>query len=125
MMPIIAHDLFEMMQVTIGSVRAFTERCVRGLRANRAKAEGWLERNAIIATALNPLIGYRSAAELVKEALEREASIREVAAEWAARGELRHKDAPERLVTMADVDKILGNLREMTEGGILASGKGG
>jgi fumarate hydratase class II len=58
MMPIIAHNVFEMMQVTIGSVRAFTEKCVSGLQANRDKAEGWLEKNAIVVTALNPIIGY-------------------------------------------------------------------
>src|SRR5215216_3455672 len=40
MMPILAHNLFEMMQVVIGSVNAFTERAVKGLTANRAKAEG-------------------------------------------------------------------------------------
>src|SRR5215813_2647305 len=42
MMPVIAHNLFEMMQVTIGSVNAFTEGAVKGLSANREKAEGWL-----------------------------------------------------------------------------------
>ena len=68
MMPIIAHNLFEMMQVMIGAVRAFTEKCVHGLQANRQRAEAWLERNAIIVTALNPLIGYLAGAELVKEA---------------------------------------------------------
>ncbi len=34
MMPIIAHNLFESMQVTIGAVRAFTEKCVRDVQAN-------------------------------------------------------------------------------------------
>jgi len=52
MMPIIAHNLFESMQVMIGAIRAFTDRCVSGLQANREKAEGWLARNAIIVTAL-------------------------------------------------------------------------
>ena len=69
MMPIIAHNLFESMQVMIGAVRAFTEKCVRGLQANRGKAEGWLAKNAIVVTALNPLIGYAAGAALVKEAL--------------------------------------------------------
>ena len=55
MMPVIAHNLFEAMQVTIGAVTAFTEKAVRGLTANREKAEGWLGRNPIIITALNPL----------------------------------------------------------------------
>jgi len=54
MMPVIAHNLFEMMQVTIGSLNAFTEKCVRGLQANRPRLAGWLEMNAVIVTALNP-----------------------------------------------------------------------
>jgi fumarate hydratase class II len=37
-------------------------------QANREKAEGWLGRNAIVVTALNPLIGYSAGAALVKEA---------------------------------------------------------
>jgi fumarate hydratase, class II len=59
MMPIIAHNLFEMMQVMIGAINAFTEKCVRGLQANREKAEGWLAKNAIVVTALNPWLRGR------------------------------------------------------------------
>jgi fumarate hydratase class II len=125
MMPVIAHRLFEMMQVTIGAVRAFTERCVRGLQANREKAEGWLARNAIVATALNPLLGYAAAADLVKEAVKRNLAIREVAAERVARGALRHKDDPSRLVSLDQIDAVLGDLRRLTEGGIQGAGGGG
>ncbi len=71
MMPVIAHSLFEAMQVTIGAVRAFTEQAVKGLTANREKAEGWLAKNAIVVTALNPIIGYAQGAGLVKEATSR------------------------------------------------------
>jgi fumarate hydratase class II len=118
MMPIIAHRLFESMQVTIGSVRAFTERCLRGLQANRAKAEGWLEKNAIVVTALNPLIGYAAGAALVKEALERDISVRQVAVEKAGLGGLVHR-VEERPVTAEEVEAILSDLRKLSEGGIL------
>jgi fumarate hydratase class II len=64
MMPIIAHNLFESMQVIIGAVGTFTQFCVLGLLANRSKAEGWLEKNAIVVTALNPVIGYAAGAAL-------------------------------------------------------------
>src|SRR5690606_4711328 len=40
MMPIVAHNLNEMMQVMIGAVRAFTDKCIIGLQANRENAEG-------------------------------------------------------------------------------------
>ncbi len=118
MMPIIAHTLFEMMRVMIGSISAFTEKCVLGLQANKSKAEGWLARNAIIATALNPLIGYSASTALVKEALKRDVTIREVAHEKAAAGELHHiKEG--RLVTPQEVDLVLLDLKHLTHGGII------
>ena len=118
MMPIIAHNLFEMMQVMIGSIGAFNEKCVRGLQANRSKAEGWLAKNAIIATALNPLIGYGASAALVKEALQRNVAIRDVAIEKAASGELRHIKE-NRPVTVDEVDMALKDLKHLTDGGIV------
>jgi fumarate hydratase, class II len=118
MMPIIAHNLFEMMQVMIGSITAFTQKCVLGLQANREKAEGWLARNAIVATALNPLIGYTASALLVKEALKRNISIRQVALEMSAAGKLHHLNE-QRLVTSEEVDKALTDLKHLTDGGIV------
>jgi fumarate hydratase class II len=117
MMPIIAHNLFEMMQVMIGSITAFTKKCVLGLQANRLKAEGWLAKNAIIATVLNPLIGYAASAALVKEAMLRNITIREVAHEKVAAGELKHiKDG--RLITIEEIDLALKDLKHLTYGGI-------
>ncbi|MGD0576015.1 MAG: aspartate ammonia-lyase [Anaerolineales bacterium] len=119
MMPVIAHNLFEMMQVMIGAVRAFTERGVKGLRANRERAERWLARNSIIATALNPLIGYLAAAELVKAAEAQGLSLYEIAVAQAGQGKLRNRESGES-VTVQEVESALGNLRRMTEGGIQA-----
>ena len=118
MMPILAHDLFEAMQVIIGSVQAFTGQAVKGLIANREKAEGWLSKNAIIVTALNPLIGYSQGAQLVKESLARNISIRELIMEKTKEGALKHRD-DNRPVTTDEVEEILGNLRRLTEGGIV------
>ena len=124
MMPIIAHNLFESMQVTIGAVRAFTEKCVRGLQANRLRAEGWLEKNAIIVTALNPIIGYQEGAGLVKEALASDRTVRQVAMEKAAAGLLRHRDE-DRPVTIEEIEAALGDMRKLTEGGIAGGSAGG
>ena len=124
MMPVIAHNLFESMQVMIGAVRAFTEKCVGGLQANRAKAEGWLEKNAIVVTALNPLIGYAAGAKLVKEALASERTVRQLAVQKAAAGELRHRDL-ERPVSVEEIEAALGDMRRLTEGGITGSPGGG
>ena len=104
MMPIIAHELFEMMHVLIGAIEAFTDKCVRGLAANREKAEGWLARNAVLVTALNPVIGYLKGAEVAKEAMATGKTIREVA---IAKGYLS-TDQADRLLDAA----------KMTDGGI-------
>ncbi|MEX2160924.1 MAG: aspartate ammonia-lyase [Anaerolineales bacterium] len=118
MMPIIAHNLFEAMQVIIGSLKAFTEKCVMGLTANREKAEAWLARNAIIVTALNPVIGYQAGAALVKQALKENRTVGEVAVEKAAAGELRHV-REDRKVRAEEIKAALGDLRKLTEGGIV------
>jgi fumarate hydratase, class II len=117
MMPIIAHSLFEAMQVIIGAVRAFTEDAVRGLSANREKAEGWLAKNAIVVTALNPVIGYAQGAALVKEALKKDMAIRELAIEKAKAGLLKHRDNEEP-VSADEIEHALNDMRHLTESGI-------
>jgi fumarate hydratase class II len=114
MMPIIAHSLFEAMQVIIGAVRAFTEEAVRGVTANREKAEGWLAKNAIVVTALNPVIGYAQGAALVKEALKRDMAIHEVAIEKAKAGQLKHRDN-EQPVSVEEIEGALNDMRRLTE----------
>jgi len=113
MMPVIAYSLFEMMQIMIGAVQAFTERAVRGVTANRAKAEGWLAQNPIIVTALNPLIGYNRSAELAKEAAVRGLTIHEMAVEKASVGGLMHVDG-DRTVTIEEIETALSNLRKLS-----------
>ncbi|MDF1500816.1 MAG: aspartate ammonia-lyase [Anaerolineales bacterium] len=119
MMPVIAHNLFEMMQIMIASMGAFTEKCVVGIKANHERALELLERNAIVVTALNPLIGYRAGAELVKQAMEQNRSVREVAVEKARDGELLHVETMAAL-PVEEVDGAFSNLYRLTEGGILS-----
>jgi fumarate hydratase, class II len=104
MMPVIAHDLFEMMHILTGAINAFSSKCIRGLQANPVKAEGWLARNAALVTALNPVIGYARGAEVAKEALATGRTIRDVV---VARGYLSAEEA----------DRLL-DVARMTEGGI-------
>jgi len=77
---------------------------VRGVAANREKAEGWLAKNAILVTALNPVIGYLQGAEVAKEAMATGRTIREVV---IAKGYLSAEQA----------DRLL-DPSKMTEGGI-------
>lgn len=118
MMPLIGHCLFEEMQVMIGAVDSFSEKCVRGIQANRSKARAWLDKNAIIVTALNPLIGYNAAAALAKEALQTDCSVIELALQKAEQGQLIHR-REQRPLRTAEVHAALDNLYQMSEGGIL------
>jgi fumarate hydratase class II len=111
MMPIIAHNLFEMMHVLIGAINAFTDKCVVGITANREKAEGWLAKNAILVTALNPVIGYLNGAAVAKEAMATGKTIKEVVVEKG-------------LLPAEEVDKLI-DARTLTEGGIQGSGGAG
>ena len=104
MMPMIAHNLNEMMQVMIGAARAFTDKLMAGLTLNRGRTESWLARNPILVTALNPIIGYNNGAEVAKRALAEGKSVRQVALEMG-------------LMEAEELDKAL-DAYAMTEGGI-------
>ena len=117
MMPVIACNLFDMQQIMIASILAFTRKCVTGIQANPAKAAHWLEHNTIVATALNPLIGYATGAALVKEAQERNLTIHDLAVEKAQLGLLVHRQDGEK-VTVEEIEAALTDLKRMTEGGI-------
>lgn len=104
MMPIIGYNLFQSMDIIINAVNAFTQKCVRGVQANPEKARGWLAKNAILVTALNPVIGYSKGAEVAKEAMAENRTVRDVVIE---KGYLTEEEA----------DKLL-NVKSLTEGGI-------
>ncbi len=104
MMPIIAYNLFQSVDIIINAVGVFTTKLVRGVEVNREKAEGWLAKNAILVTALNPVIGYQKGAEVAKEAMSTNRTVREVVVE---KGYLSAEEA----------DRLL-DVRNLTEGGI-------
>ena len=82
MMPIIAYNLCQSIEILTNGIRAFTDRCVRGLEADEGRCRFWAERSLAIVTALNPYIGYRKAAEVSKAALESGRGIADVVVEW-------------------------------------------
>ncbi len=104
MMPIIAYNLFQSMDIIINAGNAFTEKLVVGIEANAEKATGWLAKNAILVTALNPVIGYLKGAEVAKEAMSTGRTVREVVLEKG-------------YLTAEEADNLL-DVRELTDGGI-------
>jgi fumarate hydratase, class II len=81
MMPVIAYDLLDSIELLSAGVRNFTLRCVNGIEANRDKTGALVEQSLAMATALTPEIGYDRAAAIAKEAYETGRTVREVAIE--------------------------------------------
>ncbi|MBV8078775.1 MAG: class II fumarate hydratase [Actinobacteria bacterium] len=80
-MPVMARNLFDSIELLANATRAFDEKCVQGIEANRAQAERYAELTLSAATALNPYIGYDRASEIVKAAFASGRPLREVARE--------------------------------------------
>jgi fumarate hydratase class II len=81
MMPLMAWDLLDSIELLAAGSRNFETRLVRGLNANRERAAAFVEQSLAMATALAPIVGYEQAAQLVKEAGASGRTIREVARE--------------------------------------------
>lgn len=81
MMPVIAWNLLHAITITAAGVRTFTERCVRGIEANRKQCASYVEWSTAMATALSPRIGYARASEIAKKAFREGKTVRQVALE--------------------------------------------
>jgi fumarate hydratase class II len=89
MMPVIAYDLLDAIELLAASSRNFAVKLIDGLEADRERAEGLVEQSLALATALAPEIGYEKAAEIAKEAHASGRTVREVAEEESGIAESR------------------------------------
>jgi fumarate hydratase class II len=78
MMPVVAYNILQEIEILAGGVEAFTTRCVAGIEANAEVCRRNAERSPSLATALSPHIGYDQAAALAKEALEKDLLVRDL-----------------------------------------------
>ena len=81
MMPVMAYDLLEAIELLAAVSRNFDQRLVQGLEADAARASGYVEQSLAMCTVLAPVIGYEQAAAIAKEAHRAGRTIREVARE--------------------------------------------
>jgi fumarate hydratase class II len=79
MMPVMAHDLLESLELLTAATRNFNEKCIRDLGTDRTRMNEMVEQSLAMATALAPEIGYDKAAALAKEAYQTGKTVREVA----------------------------------------------
>ena len=81
MMPLIAYNLLQSVQLLAASSRRFADHCIKGISANREQCVANLEKSLSLATAFVPLIGYDKSASVAKEAHRTGKTVRETAKE--------------------------------------------
>ena len=104
MLPMIAFNLLQSLQVLAGASRALADSAIAGFRVNQARVDVALARNPILVTALNPVIGYELGAATAKRAYQEGRPIKDVALEMTQ-------------LTEAELARLLDPL-ELTKGGI-------
>ena len=104
MLPVIAYNLLKSMALLTGSMNVLADKTIKSFKVNKKSLEKVLNKNPILVTALNPLIGYKKAAAIAKKAYSEDRPIIEVAIE-------------ETDLSEAKLKKILDPIK-LTKGGI-------
>jgi aspartate ammonia-lyase len=97
--PIIAHSLFEGIKHLAAGCRTLTDRCVKGITANRERARRFVDESTAIVTALTPVLGYAKSTEIAQEALRSGKLVRDLVLEkkYLTPAQLEEFLQPERL----------------------------
>jgi fumarate hydratase, class II len=111
MLPVIARNLLESIHLLASVSRALADSAIKGFTVNQVRLAEALERNPILVTALNPVIGYEKGAAIAKKAYAEGRPIREVAQQVTG-------------LPRAELDRLL-DPAELTTGGIKGGGGGG
>jgi len=81
MLPVVAHNLLESINILANAVRNQADRSVAKLSVNKERIAEMVERNPVLVTALNPIIGYDKGSKIAKKAFEEGRPVKEVARE--------------------------------------------
>jgi len=111
MLPVIAYNLLESIRLLANVSRALADNAIAGFKVNEARIAEALDRNPILVTALNPVIGYEKGAAIAKKAYDEGKPIREVAQKMTDL-------PPEELARLLDpADLARGGIKGGTSGG--------
>ena len=111
MLPLIAHDLLDSIRLLANAMRLLADSAIAGLKVRRDTVAAALDRNPILVTALNPIIGYEKAAAIAKRAYAERRPVLDVAREMSG--------LPEK-----ELRRLLDPVA-LTRGGISGAGTGG
>lgn len=102
--PVIVFNLLQSIRIMTNVFTVFRKYCLSGITANEERMKAYVDNSVGVITAINPHVGYETAAQIAKEAVETKRPVREIVLE---RG----------VLTEEELDKIL-NPFEMTYPGI-------
>ncbi len=103
MMPVIAYDLLQSVEILASSSKLFAERSINGITADKEKCLEYAEKSLALVTAVAPVIGYDNAAKIYKKAMAENKPIRQAILE-------------EKILPKEKLDQVL-DLKRMTKGG--------
>jgi fumarate hydratase class II len=104
MLPVVALNLIQSLEILSSSSRLLADSAIAGFRVREDVISRALERNPILVTALNPVVGYELGASMAKQAYKEGRPIKDVARERTS-------------LSDEDLDRLLNPL-ELTRGGI-------
>jgi fumarate hydratase class II len=94
MMPLVVSETQESLSLLAATSRVFAERCVRGLEADAARCEHWIEWSLALVTPLATRIGYDRAAAIAYRAFREKRTVRDVLLE-------------EKVLPEGEIDRVL------------------
>jgi fumarate hydratase class II len=77
--PVMILNVLQSIALVADACESFTEKCIRGLDANRAALRSTVDRSLMLVTALNPRLGYDKAALIARKAFQESTSLKEAA----------------------------------------------
>ena len=104
MLPVISYNLLQSIELLANASRQLADKAIAGFTVNTAHIKEALDRNPILVTALNRVIGYEKGAAIAKKAYAEGRSVIDVAAEMTDLSEAE-------LIKLLDPEKL-------TKGGV-------
>ena len=100
MLPVIAYNLLKSINLLGNCMPLLAKKCIKSFKVNKSNVQENLNKNPILVTALNPIIGYKKAAEIAKKAYSENRAIIDVAEEMTTieRKELESLLDPKNLI---------------------------
>lgn len=94
MMPVMAHNMIESIEILSSISKVFAEDCISGIEVNKDECEDTIEKSLAMCTSLAPVIGYDNAANVAKKAFKENKTVRQVVNE-------------DKILDKKDADRVL------------------